>query len=63
MSRWSRKIFWKSDEGGFEGRVAVLQLFVLATMEMMDCHTESALIFVMMLEENGQVRRMMFVFG
>lgn len=32
-SRWLQKIFWRSDESGFERRVGVLQLFVLATME------------------------------
>lgn len=32
-SRWLQKIFWRSDESGFERRLAVLQLLVLAAME------------------------------
>jgi hypothetical protein len=34
-SRWLQKIFWRSDDSGFERRVAVLQLFVMAKVEMM----------------------------
>lgn len=36
-SRWLQKIFWRSDESGFERRVGVLRLFVLAKVEIAYC--------------------------